>query len=180
MKRSHGDDIEDLEATEPAVRRRPHQPSGSTNPLAAPVDSISPLASAMVALELAEASTGQMFGEHRNIQTTLELPARFVCSDSERTGKGHRPVQRRSEILITIEGRREIMTHPVDSAEAIARFDYQPTINGHPMIHGTTGHGILTILGRTTAGHGIHLTGMFAMRRKRRKYRVGRRTLLKT
>ena len=125
MKRSRGDDIEDLEATEPAVRRRPHQPSGSTNPLAAPVGSISPLASAMVALELAEASTGQMFGEHRNIQTTLDLPARFVCSDSERTGKGHRPVQRRSEILITIEGRREIMTHPVDSAEAIARFDYK-------------------------------------------------------
>ena len=84
MKRSRGDDIEDLEATEPAVRRRPHQPSGSTNPLAAPVGSISPLASAMVALELAEASTGHMFGEHRNIQTTL-----------------------------------------VDSAEAIARFDYK-------------------------------------------------------
>ena len=39
--------------------------------------------------------------------------------------KGGRPVQRRSEILITIEGRREIMTHPVDSAEAIARFDYK-------------------------------------------------------
>ena len=49
MKRPRGDEV-----TEQAARRRPHQPSDSTNPLAAPVGSTNPLALAMVALEAME------------------------------------------------------------------------------------------------------------------------------
>ena len=62
MKRLRGDDIEDLEATEQAVRRRPHQPSGSTNPLAD------------------EASTGRMFEGHSHMQATL-IRDSFARSD---------------------------------------------------------------------------------------------------